>query len=303
MRVTQSMISNNMLSNLSNSYSKLDQYNNQLSSGKKISRPSDDPVIAMKGIYYRSDVTQVEQYQRNLSEATNWVDSSDDALDKVTSALQRIRELTVQGATDTNSIESRQAAADEIKQLIDHIGTIGNTMVGDKYIFNGVDTTTKPVNITTQQDPLNPKQIVIQGSSYTDNSSFNVEVSKGVKIGVNVDPANIFDTGTFNTLATVYNNIVNGNSNSINQSLGDVDKIITNVLTARTKIGATQNRMDMINDRLGSQEVIANRIMSDNEDADIEKVITNLKTQESVQNAALGVGARIIQPTLLDFLR
>ena len=303
MRVTQSMISNNMLSNLSNSYSKLDQYNNQLSSGKKISRPSDDPVIAMKGIYYRSDVTQVEQYQRNLSEATNWVDSSDDALDKVTSALQRIRELTVQGATDTNSIESRQAAADEIKQLIDHIGTIGNTMVGDKYIFNGVDTTTKPVNITTQQDPLNPKQIVIQGSSYTDNSSFNVEVSKGVKIGVNVDPANIFDTGTFNTLATVYNNIVNGNSNSINQSLGDVDKIITNVLTARTKIGATQNRMDMINDRLGSQEVIANRIMSDNEDADIEKVITNLKTQESVHNAALGVGARIIQPTLLDFLR
>jgi flagellar hook-associated protein 3 FlgL len=104
-------------------------------------------------------------------------------------------------------------------------------------------------------------------------------------------------------LATLHNNIISGNSNSINQSLGDVDKIITNVLTANTKIGATQNRLDMISDRLGNQEVVANQIMSDNEDADISEVITNLKTAQSVQNAALGVGARIIQPTLLDFLR
>ncbi|MFP3359319.1 flagellar hook-associated protein FlgL, partial [Planococcus sp. SIMBA_143] len=59
----------------------------------------------------------------------------------------------------------------------------------------------------------------------------------------------------------------------------------------------------MIDDRLGYQEVIANRILSDNEDADIERVITDLKTQESVHRAALGVGARIIQPTLMDFLR
>ncbi|MBP0726743.1 flagellar hook-associated protein FlgL [Bacillus sp. RG28] len=307
MRVTQSMISNNMLTNLSNSYSKLDQYNSQLASGKKINKPSDDPVIAMKGIYYRSDVTQVEQYKRNLDEATNWVESSDDALNLVTNSLQRIRELTVQGASDTNSAESRKALAEEVRQLIDHIGTIGNTMVGDKYIFNGVDTTTKPVNYTTSIDPLNPGQIdtstIVKANFYTNNSNYNVEVSKGVNVSTNVDPSTIFDPNTFKQLADLHNALVTDNTSAINTSLGQVDTIIQNVLTARTKIGATQNRVDMISDRLGNQEVVANRIMSNNEDANVEEVITKLKTQESVQNAALGVGARIIQPTLLDFLR
>jgi len=302
MRVTQSMISNNMLTNLSNSYSKLDQYNNQLSTGKKISKPSDDPVVAMKGIFYRSDVTQVEQYKRNLGEATNWAESSDSALNDVNSSLQRIRELTVQGAsTGTNTPDSQQALADEVKQLIDHIGTIGNTMVGDKYIFNGSDTTNKPVNIQLSA-PDSQGQITVGGNAQATNSNYNVEVSKGVKLTVNVDPTNIFDMQTFTTLTNVYNNLVSGDPNAINQSLGDVDKIISNVSTARTKVGATQNRIDMISDRLDNQEVVANRIMSANEDADVDQVITNLKTQQSVQNAALGVGARIIQPTLLDFL-
>jgi len=309
MRVTQSMISNNMLSNLSNSYSKLDQYNNQLSSGKKITKPSDDPVVAMKGIYYRSDVTQVEQYKRNLSEATNWVESSDGALSDVTTTLQRIRELTVQGASDTNSPESRQALAAEVRQLIDHIGTIGNTMVGDKYIFNGVNTTTKPVNYSTTLDATGQIDTtatavppLIASSFYSNNSNYNVEVSKGVNVPANVDPSTVFDPATFKQLADLHNALVTNDTAGINASLGQVDSIIQNVLTAQTKVGATQNRVDMISDRLDNQEVVANRIMSENEDANVDDVITQLKTQQSVQNAALGVGARIIQPTLLDFL-
>lgn len=63
------------------------------------------------------------------------------------------------------------------------------------------------------------------------------------------------------------------------------------------------NRLDLVENRLSEQEVIAKRVMSDNEDADMEKVIMNLKTQESVHRAALAAGSRIIQPTLLDFLR
>ena len=71
----------------------------------------------------------------------------------------------------------------------------------------------------------------------------------------------------------------------------------------RSELGARYNRLEMIDDRIGQQEIMANRVLSDNEDADIERVITDLKTQESVHRAALGVGARILQPTLLDFLR
>lgn len=303
MRVTQTMISSNMLRNLGSSYSKLDKYNDQLASGKKISRPSDDPVIAMKGIYYRSDVTQVEQYKRNLSEGYMWIESSDDALDKVTQSLQRMRELAVNGANETNSVGSRQALAAEIKQLITHIGSVANTQVGDKYIFNGLNTTQPPVNMTV--NTAADGQISLAGT-YPDGTtynSFNVEVSRGVSVSVNTDPNNMFDQTTLNKLVALHNGLQTDNTATISNAITDLDGILNSVLTARTKIGATQNRVEMIDDRLGTQEIIANRIMSDNEDADIEKVITDLKTQESVHNAALGVGARIIQPSLLDFLR
>ena len=68
MRVTQSMLASNSLRNLSDSYLKMGKYQDQLSTGKKITKPSDDPVVAMKGMYYRSDLTSVDQYKRNLSE-------------------------------------------------------------------------------------------------------------------------------------------------------------------------------------------------------------------------------------------
>lgn len=305
MRVTQSMISGNMLRNLSSSYARLDKYNDQLASGKKINRPSDDPVVAMKGIFYRSDVTQVEQYQRNLSEAYTWTDASDDALDKVTSSLQRMRELAVQGATDTNSVDSRKAIASEINQLISHYVSLGNTQIGDKYIFNGLDTTAKPVkyNVNTLANGDIDTSNIVAGNFYTNNSDYNAEVSNGVSVAVNVNPSKIFDDTTIMKLANLNNALNNNNTTGIQSALSDLDGIIQDVLAARTKVGATQNRVEMIDDRLGSQEVIANRIMSDNEDAEIEKVITELKIQESVHNAALGVGARIIQPSLIDFLR
>lgn len=98
MRVTQSMLTNNMLRNLSNSYNSLGKYMEQLSTGKKINRPSDDPVIAMKGMNYRTQVNQLEQYERNIGEVHNWMDNTDSALEKVQKGgLERLRELAVQG--------------------------------------------------------------------------------------------------------------------------------------------------------------------------------------------------------------
>ena len=74
MRITQSMLSNNMLSNLSNNYEKMAQYQDQISSQKKINRPSDDPVVAMKGITYRRNLQEIEQYKRNFSKRiTGWI--------------------------------------------------------------------------------------------------------------------------------------------------------------------------------------------------------------------------------------
>lgn len=293
MRVTQTMLSNNMLRNLSDSYSNMGTYQDQLSTGKKISRPSQDPVVAMKGMNYRSQVKEVEQFQRNIGEVHNWMDNSDSALDKTTQAMQRVRELTVQASNDTYDEAQLDAVAKEIRQLKEHIGSIANTKVNDKYIFNGANTTESPFAGSD-----------FENSGPPSDEAVLMEVSAGVKIQTNITPSRVFNQDIFQDLED-FALALEGEATyeELGDYIGKFDGHIDNIVNERADLGARMNRVELIEDRLETQKISATKMMSDNEDADIEKVITNLKTQESVHRAAMGVGARIIQPTLMDFLR
>ncbi|HZH62649.1 MAG TPA: flagellar hook-associated protein FlgL [Metabacillus sp.] len=292
MRVTQGMLASNSLRHLSNSYDRLGDLQNQLSTGKKITRPSQDPVVAMKGMYYRSNLREIEQYQRNLSEAYLWMDNSEAGLEQANSALQRVRELIVQGKSDTYSDEDRFAIATEIEQLKLDLKETANTKVAGRYIFNGSNVDQPPVR------SVDPVDVNINTEDYM------VEVSPGVKMKTNIDSEQIFGEGLFQTLNELTQTL-NGNYDSakLDQLLQDIDSQLDSLQAQRSEMGARYNRLEMIDNRLGKSEIIANQIISDNEDAEIERVITDLTSQESVHRAALSVGARIIQPTLMDFLR
>src|SRR5699024_5081330 len=124
MRVSESMITGNFLRNLSNSYNRLLKYQNQLSTGKKISRPSDDPVVAMMGMQYRTDLNHIEQYDRNLATAYKWMDSSDDALSEANDVLKRVYELLIEASNDTYEGDQRAAIGEEVGQLKEQLATI-----------------------------------------------------------------------------------------------------------------------------------------------------------------------------------
>ncbi len=145
MRVTQMMLSTSSLRHINQGYNRLATIQDQLATGKKITRASQDPVVAMKGMRYRTQVTEVEQFKRNLSEAYNWMETADAALDQGTETLRRIRELATQAANDSYNAEERANIAKEIQQLRDHLQSLGNTKNSNKYIFNGTDTTNPPV--------------------------------------------------------------------------------------------------------------------------------------------------------------
>ncbi|SDJ22361.1 flagellar hook-associated protein FlgL [Salimicrobium halophilum] len=291
MRVTQGMLNNNMLQNMSKSYQNMNKYQEQFSTGKKISRPSDDPVVAMKGIDYRSELTKVEQFERNIGEVYNWMDTSDVALDESTKALQRIRELTVQASSDSMGEQERQSIAKEVGQIRDHLKDLANTEVNGKYLFNGTNTT----------EPL-----VAEDGTLNNNfgDDVNIEISKGITVKANVDGENIFSDEFFDDLDTLKTQLESGASgDDLDGNLSVLDGHIEGVIDERADLGARMNRRDMVEDRLAVQKEITTKMLSDNEDAEMEEVITNLKTQESIHRAALSAGARIIQPTLMDFLR
>jgi flagellar hook-associated protein 3 FlgL len=293
MRVTQGMLASNSLKNLSSSYKQMGKYQDQLATGKKITRPSDDPVVAMKGMYYRSNLSEVEQYKRNLSEAYLWMENSEAGVEHANEALQRVRELTVQGATGTLSESDKEAVATEIEQIKKDIMNVANTQVAGRYIFNGTNTSEAPVS----EDGTGLIQVTLN------NSDYSVEVSRGVSLKSNINPGNVFGQKLFDTLQNLQDTL-NGNvAGDFNAILSDLDSNMDLLSAERSDLGARYNRLEMVEARIDQQEVIANRILSDNEDADIERVITDLTTQESIHRAALSVGARIIQPTLMDFLR
>ncbi|HET7522320.1 MAG TPA: flagellar hook-associated protein FlgL [Bacillales bacterium] len=299
MRVTQSMLTTGFLRNISESYERLAKYQEQLATGKKINRPSDDPVVAMMGMEYRSNLSQVKQYQRNLSTVYKWMDSSEAALDEATAVLQSVRELVVQASNGTYEDKQREAIAEEIGQLKNHLASIANTKVAGKYIFNGTATMQSPATLSnTDGDEMTEVAVNSQGGGVM------IEVNHGVQIRVNVDPDKVFNQGLFDMLYQLEQKLRNGASGEdINDYIAKVDSRLNDILSVRAELGARYNRVEMIEKRLGEQKVIATQILSDNEDVDMEKVIMNLKMQESVHRAALAVGARIMQPSLMDFLR
>ncbi|MGM9923426.1 MAG: flagellar hook-associated protein FlgL [Bacillus sp. (in: firmicutes)] len=291
MRVTQSMLSNSTLRNLSNSYSKLATLDQQISTGKKFSNPSDNPVAAMRAMGYRTDLNRIQQYQQNIGEVKNWVDTTDDALNNATMALQKIRELMVQASNGSLEENQRSYIATEIEQLKKQIVDIGDTQMGGKYIFGGTRTNERPSE-----------------TNFADaTGAIEVEVFSGIKLQVNTEGKGLFKDayagdGSIQKLIDDLKD-PNVDASALSNHLGALDKTIDTFLTERASIGARQNRVELMEDRLDSQEVFSTRILSDNEDVDLERAIIDLTAQESVHRAAMAIGARIIQPTLMDFLR
>ncbi|MFC5540568.1 flagellar hook-associated protein FlgL [Ureibacillus suwonensis] len=291
MRVTQSMLSNNMLRNLSNSYSKIGKYQEQITTGRKFTRPSDDPVSTVKGMAFRTDLNKAEQFTRNIQTVNNWLDTTDDALDQAGTALHRIKELLVQAANDTNTSSDRTKIKEEIEQIKLQLRDIANTKVGNKYIFSGTKTLAPVFDESDMTGHINEE--IVQ-----------IEVFDGIKLDVNIPGKTLF--GNIDNFMSNLSNLLNDDTKTgedISEMLGDLDQLYEEVLAARADIGARQNRVELMTNRLALHETNVTKQLSENEDVDYAKAITEMITAESIHQAALSVGAKIIQQTLVDFIR
>ena len=321
MRVTQSMLSNNMLRNLNKSYTKMSKLQNQIETGSKITRPSDAPVIAVKGMGYRRDLNQVEQFTRNLGEVNTWLDTSNESLDQVNKALIRVKELIVQAANDTNTNDDREKINSEISQIKLQLQDIANTQVGGKYIFSGTKTNSPlfvngeiNTNLLVEATPPTIPPTFTDQFISAASADVNIEVFNGIQLTVNTDGTQVFKE--MNDFMTKLSDLLGSGAtgSEISAALGaeikdgankipGLDAVTEKVLGSLADIGARQNRAEMMENRLSVQEVNVTKQLSDNEDVDYAAAITEMVTQESIHQAALSVGAKIIQQTLVDFIR
>jgi len=299
-RITNSMMVNDLRRNLNNNMTNLDKYQRQLSTGRKINLPSDNPAGLVKSLRLRTNLVEGEQYLANINEGINFMETTDSALGDLTSILQRIRELAVKAANGTNDDSAHRAIADEIRELTDQITLVANTTYGTKHIFAGTNVTQPPY-----QEGFGTN------SWAGNNEELQLEIGIGVKLTINLTDGamkNFFtgngtDPGVTDFCRTLANDIEAGNIEQVDAALTTADKFIENLLTARSTIGAKVNRLELQQSRLDSTQISYTSLLAQNEDADIAEVIMNLKMQESVYRASLAAGARIIQPSLVDFLR
>ena len=225
MRVTNKMLVNTVLQNLNRNLSILQRSQDQMSSGKVVSRPSDDPIRVTQALTIRSTFTEQEQHIKNMKDAKSWLDFCDTALDNANEILQRARELAVYGANDTLPQQSREAIAQEVDQLIDHLIQVANSSYAGRYIFAGTKTTDLPFQRMGDS-------VVYTGN----NESLQWEVSPGVTIDINLDGEKAFDVVggvslTFEALIALKNSLENDDTHAIQSTIEDIEKQIDHNLS------------------------------------------------------------------------
>lgn len=301
LRITQGMMHSQLLRNINNNVSKLDNYQTMQSTGRKINKPSDDAVGITYALRYRSELSMNEQYQKNLDMAESLVEHTDTTLGQIGDVILRVKELTVQGLNGTNEGSPMSAIGKELRQLYDQIVTLGNDHLNGRYIFNGQQTDQKPYTATTP------------GTDSADTLVTNYKFSAGVMIPINVTGNEVFGppTGSAEDQGDNLFTVIKGLADAFDASdattarplLEKLEQRFQKVLDVRSDVGARANRIELLNNRLQDLDLNLNELSGKTEDADMSEVIMNLKMAENVYQASLSAGAKVIQPSLLDFLR
>ncbi|MGM0471738.1 MAG: flagellar hook-associated protein FlgL [Bacillota bacterium] len=294
MRVTNGMMVNNLLDNISDSNERLERYNDQLSTGKQFDRPSQDPTGTVTSMGLSSDIGENQQFNRNIDQALSWMGYSESALKDANKIMQKVRESAVRGANDSLSDTDRQNIADEVEELGNNLAEIANSSYKGDYIFAGDKVEVKPYQET---DPNKT------GFGYRGNKEgLNKEITKGSKMNINQDGA--FFAEVFENIDNLVKDLRSGDivANS-DDRLTELDNSLDTVIRKRSELGSKVNRLELTQNRLEDNEVNLKELKSENEDVDIAETIMNLKMSENVHRAALSSGSRIIQPSLVDFLK
>lgn len=299
MRVTHQVIKNTVIRNVNRNLSNMSRYQDMLSSGKTINKPSDDPVKIARVMGYNTALDKNEQYQKNIDTARSWVDTTEDAIHGITEILQRARELAVSGASDTLPPESRGAIAMEVDELINVLVQLGNSTYEDRSIFSGYKTTTAPFERTT--DPLlGPAGVTYSG----DQGAITWEVAPGVTIRGNITGDDLFlNSGVLGGMNDLVQALNNDDSAAISTAIGTLQQATDSVLDKRAAMGAISNGLDLSKENFESQKINFSRLRSELEDIDFAETMMNFSVMDTLYKASLSAGARIMQPSLLDFLR
>jgi flagellar hook-associated protein 3 FlgL len=270
----------------------------QLSSGKQINQPSDDPFGAAQALDLTSTLSGIGDNISNVNDGTAWLQATDGALSSMNNSVQRARELLVEGANGTLSSSELGSTAQEIDQLIESVKSDANAKYANQYVFSGTATTTSPYGSGTAGDTF-------QGNT----STVTRLIGPGVQIPVNIDLSSLLGSGTaagdgklLDVLRTASADLRSGNQAAIGTDLKNLDANMDVLSGLQATTGALSDRFQLASTRLSSLQVSTSQMLSNTTDIDYAQATSTYSTQQLAYQAALKVANNIEQTALQSFL-
>lgn len=321
MRITNGNVMSTYLRDLQNNLQSMDKLNTQLNTSKQVNKISDDPFKTVKIMNVQGEINNVEKYNYNCDEITGWLDITDESLDRVGNLTSEIKTLltSIQGTFGPDEIKAVQT---EINEKIKQVGEAMNTTYAGKYVFGGSATDQPPVRVET--DPTSGLAKIIVNNTDKDgnvdpnlsarlDASLKSEISDGITMDYNLTINNITSTTGKETGKKSGLDILNDVVQKLNSDPVDMDEIkklssdlgdyMNDVLNNRSLIGAKTNTVSAVKDSNEENILEMKGTFSLMQDVNYADKFMELKEAQMIYNATLQVGSKLLQPTILDYLR
>ncbi|GAB6986979.1 flagellar hook-associated protein FlgL [Nocardioides pyridinolyticus] len=302
-RMTQAMMSRQAITGMQTGLNRLAQVQEQLSTGRILNRPSDDPTAATSAMRTRASIAAQQQFVRNADDALGWLNQIDSTLRSVTDQVRRARDIALQGAnTGALGPDAREALALEVEQIRAGLGSTANATYIDRPVFAGI----APGSKAYVTDP-GTGVVTHVGAPITGTSAGVVRtVADGAQVRVDVEGPTVFGSdgsSLFDHLTELAAALRSGVTDDISASLGDLDADSKRIVNVQADIGARTKRVEQARTAALDAGLRLTSSLSELENTDIVKATVDLQLQEVAYQAALAATARVMQPSLLDFLR
>jgi flagellar hook-associated protein 3 FlgL len=302
-RITNQMAAQTTLAGIESALDRLDTTQQELSTGKSINQPSDNPSGTALALQLNNDLSNLTSYNNNVTDGTGWTTAQTSALSDMTNAVERVQALVTSAANGGQNQSDLNDDAQEVNQLIDEIKSDANTQYDGQYVFSGSATTTAPYQ---------------SGSNDTyagNSSSVTREIGPNTSLTVSANLAGVLGNGQtvagqpagdgqlLNTLRNVVDDMQSGNTSALSGTdLTDLGNNLNSLLGLSANVGSTTDRLQMASSRIASLQNSATDTLSNTQDADMAQTEINFSTEQAALTAALQSGASIVQESLMNFL-
>ena len=324
MRITNASMVRSHLYDTQNNLTNMSKINQQISTGKVINTVSDDPYKAIKIMNINNEIKYTEKYNSNIDETVGWMNTTDGALESTGNLLNEIKETILKvgnGTYSQNEMKSLNADINEkIKQLADTL----NSTYGGKYLFGGSSVDDAPITVIENPDGTVKLEFSKDknGQTIPNTDDLKADISSGINIDYNISVGEILNIkdgngntvnllDEINNLSTLMNDIANGDEQTaakaketlLNDTKGKIDTLFDHVVNERTSLGVRVSTAEKIKE-LNDEDILnIQDVLSKTQDTDVVEKFIELKSAEMIYQASIQVGAKLIQPTILDYIR